>query len=820
MRLIDYGSDIKPWDADEFVTMCQRAWLAFRWASHPNLKQIMRRALKAEDIPELDGFDRFHEAVRRVTGQHETRDVVLGLADPSREPGRICRVLDYGCGHGKLARKIAERGGEVVGYDPDRTLAARWATLGSGIANLRYTHNRSDALSAGKFDRVICARVLCILHDDEFRAVLDDLRTLVADRGRVIVTVCDPHFTFGGLQAAEAERTLPPDADYEHTFVWHKKLRETGRVRRDVHRPERTLRRAFARAGLAVCRRIEIGTVDLERFEPASEQLVLELRPVPSVPGEVSLLIKACAMDADTLDVQIRHLVSQLEVPRAFTERILVIDGKEHGFLRQHTVGSQRDLLAAAQRLTDAGWLDRIVEAPTEGSATAALHRKWFALDCPHTHTAKGAHVAPLLAGFEACATPYVLHVDADLMVGRLDRNHDYLSDMVAVMQNDPQTLTVAFNIAQERGRPYTADNGTEPWRVEAPAGLVDLTRLRTALPLPNCLDAGYLALSWHRSLDVAIKQGAGRSYRGGDHRTFYVHPPNARKHDAAAWFWVLDRIEHGVVPLSQRGKLEWAGTIADWALPRRQEPFVFVVSGRNVPAGRLRRCIASLVRQKTQGLRWGAVVFDDASSPMFAEPFEVAWRGLAERCTIIRNRRRQGLLANMVAAIRLVCADPETVIVTLDADDALIGDGVLLRLATEYDRGADVTVGSMLRTDKAADYPVRFDRPREHRGGNVWQHLRSFRKRLFDAIPDDALRLDGEYIDLANDWAYMLPIVEMAENPVHIADALYLHEPSATGRDPAGKLQREEVVARIVAKGPLGPGGVAAKAAGEESKR
>ena len=805
VRLIDYGSDIRPFAAGEFVTMCQRAWLSYRWANRPNLAQIMRRALKDDGIAELDGFDRFHEAVRRATGQHETPDVVF---DWAREGGH---VLDYGCGYGKLAGKLAECGGEVMGYDPDAALVGRWARLASGGDDLQFTHNRAEVLAAGRFDLVICARVLCtILDDGDFRTVLHDLRSLVTESGRVIVTVCDPHFTFGGLQAAETERTLPCDADYEHTFVWRKKLRATGRARCDVHRPERTLRRAFARAGLAVCRRVEIPTVDLQRFEPASEQLVFELRPVAPLPGKVSLLIKACAMDADALDVQIRHLVAQLEEPRAFAERILVVDAKEHEFLRQHTAGSQPDLLESARRLVEAGWLDRIVEAPGEGDATAALNRRWFALDTPHTHTAAGAHVTPLLAGFEACATPYVLHVDADIMVGRLGRQHDYLPDMLAVMRGDPQALTVAFNIAQQHDRRYTAElaeNAAKPWRTESRAGLVDLARLHAALPLPNSLEVCRLALSWHRSLDIAIqgtsrgKPSAGRAYRGGDHRAFYTHPPNERKRDAAAWFAVLDRIEHGVVPPVQRGEVEWTGAIADWMLPRRPEPYVFVVSGRNVPAGRLRRCIASLVRQK--GLPWGAVVFDDASAPAFAEPFEMAWRDIGARCTIIRNRRRQGLLANMVTAIRTICTDPNTVIVTLDADDALIGDEVLLRLTSEYENGADVTVGSMLRTDKAAEYPVRFHRPREHRGGNVWQHLRSFRKRLFDAIPDDALRLDGEYIDLANDWAYMLPIVEMASNPVHIADALYLHEPSGTGKDAAGRKLRDEVIARIVAKAP-----------------
>ncbi|MDE0342618.1 MAG: glycosyltransferase [Deltaproteobacteria bacterium] len=179
-----------------------------------------------------------------------------------------------------------------------------------------------------------------------------------------------------------------------------------------------------------------------------------------------------------------------------------------------------------------------------------------------------------------------------------------------------------------------------------------------------------------------------------------------------------------------------------------------------------------------------------------------LACEALGEHCTVLCNPRRRGLLANMVTAIRTICADGETVIVTLDADDALIGDRVLERLAAEYRRGADVTVGSMLRTDNAADYPVCFERPRECRGGNVWQHLRSFQKRLIDAIPDEALRLDGDYASLASDWAFMLPIVEMADNLVRIPQPLYLYEPSGVGKG-ADRTAREEAIGRIVAKGP-----------------
>ena len=800
VRLVDYGSDIRPLECErEYTMMCRRAWLSYRWADRADLKAIMRRALNGAEIPELDGLDRFHEAVRRFTGRHEPPDdVVLDMA------GRAEHVLDYGCGNGRLAKTLARKGMEVLGYDPDPAHRPRWSALSRGTDKLRFTHERSEVIAAAPFDLVICRRVLCTIESDaEMRAVLSDLRTLVCEQGRVVVTVCDPHFTFGG-PSPEAERELPPGARYEDTFVWRKTVRATGRVRRDVHRPERKLRREFARAGLAVCRRVEMPSVDLERFEPMSDHLAFELRPLAPLPGEVTLLVKTCAMEADTLDVQVPHLVSQLEGPRAFAERVLVIDAREDGFLRQHTRGSLRDLRTAARRLVEAEWLDRIVEGPGDGGAAAALHRRWFGIPAPRAHAATGAQVASTLAGFEACRTRYVLHADADVMVGQRERGHDYLADMLAAMVGDPKALTVAFNIAMGHDRPYTGCEASGAWRVEVRAGMIDRIRLRDACPLPNRLDGDRLALPWYRALDRAVAQGNGRSLRGGDRRTFYVHPPNARKGDTSQWLAVLDRIEHGVVPSVQKGQVEWIGGLTDWMGPPRREPFVFVVSGRNVPPGRLRRCIESMARQK--GPRWGAVLFDDASEPRIAEHFEIACASLGARCTVVRNRRRCGLLANMATAVRMICMDPATVIVTLDADDALISDRVLERLAAEYEQGADVTVGSMLRTDKAAHYPACFDRPRERRGGNVWQHLRSFRKRLFDAVPDEALRLDADYVDIATDWAFMLPIVEMAAHPVHIVESLYLYEPSGIGKV-AGRADREATIARIVAKAPATPG-------------
>ena len=189
----------------------------------------------------------------------------------------------------------------------------------------------------------------------------------------------------------------------------------------------------------------------------------------------------------------------------------------------------------------------------------------------------------------------------------------------------------------------------------------------------------------------------------------------------------------------------------------------------------------------------------DDASTNGFGDYAEMLMDGFADRITLVRNERRLGALYNIWKAVTRFCVDPETVIITLDADDSLIGERVLERVGAEYDDGADVTVGSMLRLDKEASYPVNFDEPRRW-DSNVWQHLRTFKKRLFDGISVEDLQIYGKWIDPASDWAFMVPIIEMASGPRYIPDRLYLYEP-AVPKDEGGRRERDSVIARILTK-------------------
>ncbi|TGD41393.1 glycosyltransferase [Pseudotabrizicola sediminis] len=790
VRLIDYGADLVPNDdpeADglEFRRMCRRAWLCWRWWWRGDLNELMRRSLREVDMPELDGHEGLVRAARERLGVCRPLDPTLTRALELR-PGR---VLDYGAGKGTEATKIAQGGAQVVAWDPDESLSHRLEGLSEH--GVHRAVSATEAVSAGPYDLVIFRRVACLLDDNELACALKDLRSSVKPGGRVLFSLCHPAYAHR-TRVAEGEPISHPCGC--RAAPWRKRSRHTGRILNEVHRSEQQLRRHLARAGLRVVSRYERLCTEFERFETVADLLVLELEPAP-LPA-VSLLIKACAMDAEALEIHVQDMLSALEGAETFQETILTLDTRIAGFPRQHTTGDLEAVRAAAHRLLDAGDIDRIVETPSEPSALRDLNRRWFGLDVAVAHSAGGAATAALLAGFEACSAPRVLHADLDMMIGRIGPASNPVADLSAVLDKHPDAITASFPVARSIGLAWTSEGPEGPWRVESRLGLVDLQRMFQVLPLPNRLDHDAVQLSWHRALDQAVGEGRGTSLRGGGGGSFCVHPPNFRKRNLDEWEEVRLAVARGNSPAVQEGSIEWTGTLSEWRCPERNERFVFVICGRNVKPERFRRCWDSVLRQNRGD--WGAIVVDDASTPSISSEIAHILTPRAESVSFLQRRRRAGQLANVVHSIRHLCARPDQTIITLDADDHLIGDDVLDRLAAEYDSGADFTVGSMLRTDKCSDYSVRLDDPRRHRGGNVWQHLRSFRKSLFESVPDDLLRLDGAYVELASDWAFMLPMAELAQKPVWIREPLYLHEPGDT-RDPLRTKAREDVIARLI---------------------
>ena len=795
LKLIDFGADIAPYSGREFAQMCRRAFLTYRFHFRPDLKRLMTRALAEPDLPELAGFEQFMNALdpRSWDDLFHRPFAELALA---RQPKS---VLDYGCGSGWLAEQVSRQGIAATGYDPDTSAISRCRQYDSpvqyGGSELRHELRTGPT----RFDTVVCGRVLCTIEEpSDFDAVLKDLRLLTADSGTVFVAVCNP-FYLSVTSTEIAEKRLPPAYIYEDTFTYAKLVDSSSVHRTEVHRSFETYRLAFTRAGLRIDQIIELDGADTHCLLPASDHLVFRLSPVPDPGPRVSLLIKTCLMEWRTIERLVRHQVRQLDEPRRFVEKVVVVDPSHGPFLRQYDDPDPEAHRAAMDRLLNDGVVDRVVYAPEDPDTIRAAYMKWFGVESDETHSKNGQQLFATLFGFDSCNGDYALQIDGDLLIARPDASHDYLTDMVDVLRRDPNALFVSPSIRRPAPLPYTHEGPRGSWRVDVWGSLFDRHRVRSALPIANDLEDGRFAMPWHRAFDRFIASSQYRSYRGGDPRTAFIHVPNHRKTDVEGLFEIIAAVERGHAPTAQTGNLNLAGSPSDWAGPKRREPFVFVICGRNVDPGRFKRCIQSLTAQDSPD--WGAVVVDDASTNGFGDYTQMLLADYTDRVTFIQNEIRRGALYNTWNAVTRFCDDPNTVILTLDADDALIGPRVLDRVRAEYDAGADATVGSMLRLDKEARYEVDFDQPRSW-ASNVWHPLRTFRKYLFDAINVEDLKLDGQWIDLANDWAFMVPIVEMASSPRHIPDLLYLHEPTTPNRQIA-RTERDSVVARILAKPP-----------------
>ncbi len=535
---------------------------------------------------------------------------------------------------------------------------------------------------------------------------------------------------------------------------------------------------------------------DVSGEAPRSRSARLARSPGPV--REVTLLIRTCLMEWRTIEFQVRHLVGQLESPHRFREILLVSDMSPGPFTRQYDSPNAAAHQEALVRLLDDGILDRVVVVPRDPETVTATARGWFDLETTNPNSQRGEATHSSLYGFDQSRTDLVLQVDSDCLIGRPDPQYDYLGAMMHELEENVHAVTVSLPVPLVAPQDYTEGNDLRKWRVEVRCALFSRARLARLLPLPNRLVDGQLEFSWHRALDAKLAASTGQSYRGGNPGAYMVHVPNSRKTDRNTWFNIALAVGRGRTNPGQFGKADLVGSAGDW-LGRREEDLIFLVRGRDVPLPRLRRCVESLLSQRDQ--QFGVILVDAGSTngmPEYLE--ELSQHELRGRATLYRNWESVSSMENQVTAIRELVARPESIVALLDADDALLGPHVVDRLRDAYRQGADLTVGSMIRTDRATDYTVTLVNPRAHRGGNVWQHLTTFRRRLFDRIHEEDLKVDGKWIPYAEDWAIMLPLVEMASHPIWIREPIYLHDPSWDSRG-YSREEREQMIARICQK-------------------
>ncbi len=154
-----------------------------------------------------------------------------------------------------------------------------------------------------------------------------------------------------------------------------------------------------------------------------------------------------------------------------------------------------------------------------------------------------------------------------------------------------------------------------------------------------------------------------------------------------------------------------------------------------------------------------------------------------------MRNERTVGVLASLTAAIRGRLG--EEIIVVLNGEDWLAHEWVLQRLNQYY---ADPDL--WLIYGQGLDYPTLQiggaklqDGIKNETGVRTqplaFSHLKTFYAALFKKIRDPDLLHNGEYVQAAMEIAYMLPMLEMAEDHSHhLSEILYISNRESARED------------------------------------
>jgi uncharacterized protein (TIGR00725 family) len=701
---------------------------------------------------------------------------------------KFSRVLDYGCGAGQVLHRIANENPQIstrLGFDPDVSHKASVASL----QGCDFLSDRRMLLDM-QFDLIVCLRVICICDDPQAEVVFHDIRELLADSDSVaVVVVSNPYFASLGDVPCHVN-----DINGEqHEFV------------RSIH----VLEALIAKANLKIISHPKsIPSVSIPDLLPSSEYLLLSLKKDISQPKNIlsSLVIRTCAMDARTIYSRVIHLVKSLLAPcdLSTTERVVIVDAaRTCDFVRGYDEPQMELLCQQLERLKCECWIDRIVMAVDE--SLGSLYDRWFSL--PHindSHAKDGTTVALGLQSIE-CTRPeseLLLIVDSDIMVGRADANHSLFQEAFAIFSEDQECITWAVNLYGAHVFPIS-----NAARFESRASVVHRPRLLAKLPLTNVralVGATSFLKGYHRLFD----SGGVTSVRGGcANAVFFVHPENEFKKDHVGYMLTLSLIEHAQrLPMRQLGQVNLCfdvmqQTSLDDMMLARNESLVVVVCGR-VSASQFLRCMWSLEKQSFRD--FGVILVDDANECHQTRDFIgrcVRRKSFSFPITLIQPYARRFSLPNHVFSVRLVCQNPNSIICSVDADDWLANEHVLQNVWNVYssDGFVEVAVGGLHRTDKVCSYPVVFEGARQNRGGNVWSHLKTFRKHLFDRIRDVDLRnKSGKYFDLATDWAFMLPMVEMATRCAEFKFPTYIYNGTSLNR-----LERSTRITEIVAKPP-----------------
>ena len=130
------------------------------------------------------------------------------------------RVLDYGCGPGRISRLLAEKGYDVHGIDRSTGMLAEAQRQPMGALKLQFTASVGDGeqLETGRYDGIVCSSVIEYVPDAV--ALLRHFARALAPGGCVIISFANRSSLWRRYADWRSGKTAPHYALQHHIWTY------------------------------------------------------------------------------------------------------------------------------------------------------------------------------------------------------------------------------------------------------------------------------------------------------------------------------------------------------------------------------------------------------------------------------------------------------------------------------------------------------------------------------------------------------------------------------------------------------------------------
>lgn len=160
------------------------------------------------------------------------------------------KILDYGAGPGILALAIQKLGGDVKVYDISPDMIAKAAEK----IGKEHVYSAVEEIPKNYFDFIICNLVLCIVPEEEVKAIVANIKDELNEQGFAYIGFCNPKIF--SVPESQLDMRFQTGEPYEKNHDYKKIKKEGGYEIIESHRPIEWYEQVYIDAGLKVVDKI------------------------------------------------------------------------------------------------------------------------------------------------------------------------------------------------------------------------------------------------------------------------------------------------------------------------------------------------------------------------------------------------------------------------------------------------------------------------------------------------------------------------------------------------------------------------------------